>query len=94
VKIRRNQTEWMVQVWDAGTRGFSDFWPVATWSKSRRAGLAKARECLKLNRRVIPRFTIKLIKHTDIAWLRIPVEKTEDAAVVTELQAYANGGPL
>jgi hypothetical protein len=70
-------------VWDAGTGGFSDFWPVATWSKSRRAGLAKARACLKFNHRIIPRFTVKLIKHTDIAWLGIPAIVTEsDAAAI------------
>lgn len=43
MKFRTNQTDWMIQVWDEGTGGFSDYWGVSTWSKSRSAGLKKAK---------------------------------------------------
>jgi len=61
--------------WDPGDKGFTEYWPVSTWSKSRRAGLIKARECLVMNRGAdkVPRFTIRHMRDKDIRSLRIPV---------------------
>ena len=75
MKFRTNQTDWMIQVWDEGTGGFSDYWGVSTWSKSRKAGLKKAKECLIYNRGKdrVPRFKIKHLRDKDIRSLFIKI---------------------
>ncbi|MDO8611115.1 MAG: hypothetical protein Q7R95_11370 [bacterium] len=76
MRYRTNQTDWMVQIWDKGDGKFSDFWGVSTWSKSKKAGLKAAKECLRYNRGhdKIPRFRIVHIKDKDIKNLWIPVK--------------------
>lgn len=66
----------MVQTWDEGQGGFTDFWGVSTWSKSKSAGIKKGKECLIFNRGKdnIPRWRIKHLKDKDIAYLHIPVK--------------------
>jgi hypothetical protein len=72
-KVRLNQTEWMIKVWDVGTKGFSDYWPVSTWSQSRRAGLDAARQCLAFNRGAdkIPRFTVRHMADRSLIGLNV-----------------------
>lgn len=76
MKFRTNQTDWMIQVWDIGAGGFSDYWGVSTWSKSRKAGLKAAKQCLSYNRghNKIPRFKVIKIKDKDIKSLFIPIK--------------------
>lgn len=75
MKYRTNQTDWMVQVKDAGEKSYTDFWGVSTWSKSRKAGLIAGRECVRFNRGHdnMPRWRLKLIRHKDIKSLLIPI---------------------
>lgn len=77
MKYRINQSDWMVQIWDPGEGGFSDFWPVSTWHQGLRWGRKKALMCLQYNRggsrNGIPRWRVKLMQHRDIRSLMMRI---------------------